>query len=85
VFGDASGAEDDNNPATNLNISDTSVFLSKLLKYEPSKLVFQSLDVGIPTLIFAACIDCETCNAYFPVTAPSGELRSAPLPVILIF
>ena len=32
VFGEASGAEDDNKPATNLNISDTSVFELKLLK-----------------------------------------------------
>jgi hypothetical protein len=32
VLGAASGAEDDNKPATNLSISETSVFLLKLLK-----------------------------------------------------
>ena len=32
VFGDASGAEADNNPATNLKISDTFVSDVKLLK-----------------------------------------------------
>ena len=32
VFGDASGAEDDNSPAINLNISDTFVCEVKLLK-----------------------------------------------------
>ena len=32
VFGDASGADDDNNPATNLNISDTFDSEVKLLK-----------------------------------------------------
>jgi len=32
VFGDASGADDDNKPATNLKISDTFVSEVKLLK-----------------------------------------------------
>ena len=32
AFGDASGADADNRPATNLKISETSVFCVKLLK-----------------------------------------------------
>ena len=51
MFGAASGADDDNNPATNLNISDTLVSAVKLLKYDPFKLVCQSFDVGIPTFM----------------------------------
>jgi hypothetical protein len=84
VLGAASGAEADNNPATNLNLSDTFVSAVKLLKYEPFKLVCQLFDVGLPTFIFDACIDSETSKAYFPITDPSGEFNNAPLPVICI-
>jgi hypothetical protein len=51
VFGEASGAEALNNPATNLKISDTSVLLVKLLKYEPAKPEPQAFEVGTPVLI----------------------------------
>ena len=50
VLGKGDGAEELRMPATNLKISDTSVFESKLLKYEPSKLSPQALFVGYPTL-----------------------------------
>jgi hypothetical protein len=59
VFGDASGAEDDSNPAINRSISDTFVFAVKLLKYEPFKLVCHAFEVGIPLVIFDAEIDVE--------------------------
>ena len=35
VFGEASGADPERSPATNLKISDTSVCDVKLLKYDP--------------------------------------------------
>ena len=82
VFGEASGAEEDNNPAINLIISETSVFSLKLLKYEPF-MVPQSFEVGWPTLIFSACNDFDTITPYFPVIEPSGE--SKPLPDICKF
>ncbi len=82
VFGDASGAEEDNNPAINLIISETSVFSLKLLKYEPS-MVPQSFEVGSPTLTFSACSDLWTLTPYFSVIEPSGE--SKPLPDICKF
>ena len=54
-------------PATNLNISEVSVWVVKLLKNDPSKLVCQAFDVGFPTLTLYAFIDWDTLNAYFSV------------------
>jgi hypothetical protein len=60
VFGEASGADADNRPAMNLNISDTFVVGVKLLKYEPFKLVCHALEVGLPLLILYEFMDCDT-------------------------
>ena len=73
VFGDASGADADNKPATNLKISETSVFCVKLLKYDPTKFACHWFEVGTPTFMFSAWIDWDTDNAYLFDTAPSGE------------